>query len=102
VLVVDDEPQIVAVLEEMLGELAYATRSAGSGADALRLVREFQPDAVLLDLALPDMRGEVVLENLRRDHPGLPVVMITGTPTSTSPAARWRRARSTTWKSPSA
>jgi CheY-like chemotaxis protein len=78
VLVVDDEPQIVAVLGELLSELGYATRSAMTGPEALRLAAEFQPDAVLLDLALPDMRGELVLERLRRTTPNLPVIMVTG------------------------
>jgi len=78
VLVVDDEPQIVAVLADFLAELGYATRSAMTGPEALRLAAEFQPDAVLLDLALPDMRGEVVLQQLRRTNPHLPVIMVTG------------------------
>jgi DNA-binding NtrC family response regulator len=78
-LIVDDEPQIVSVLEEMLGEGGYITRAAETGPDALRLVPEFEPDVVLLDLALPGLRGEVVLERLRSTDPDLPVVIITGT-----------------------
>ena len=78
VLVVDDEPQIVAVLGELLAELGYATRCAMTGPEALRLVGEFQPDVVLLDLALPEMRGEAVLEQLYHSSPHLPVIMVTG------------------------
>lgn len=78
VLVVDDEPQIVAMLGELLAELGYATRIAMTGPDALRLVAEFQPDVVLLDVALPHMRGEVVLEQLHHTRPLLPVIMVTG------------------------
>jgi CheY-like chemotaxis protein len=62
----------------MLAVLGYATRSAVTGPDALRFVPEFQPDVVLLDLGLPDMPGDVVLERLRRADPRLPVVMVTG------------------------
>jgi DNA-binding response OmpR family regulator len=78
VLIVDDDPQIVEVLEELLAELGYDRQSAGTGPEALRLVPEFRPDVVLLDLGLPDMPGQVVLERLRGTDPGLPVVMLTG------------------------
>jgi CheY-like chemotaxis protein len=78
VMVVDDEPQIVAVLGELLAELGYATRSAMTGPEALRLVAEFQPDVVLLDLALPEIRGEIVLEQIHRTSPHVPVIMVTG------------------------
>jgi CheY-like chemotaxis protein len=78
VLIVEDDPQLVGVLAEMLAVLGYATRSAVAGPDALRFVPEFQPDVVLLDLGLPDMPGDVVLERLRRADPRLPVVMVTG------------------------
>jgi two-component system, OmpR family, response regulator len=49
VLIVEDDPQLVEVLAEMLAVLGYATRSAVTGPDALRFVPEFQPDVVLLD-----------------------------------------------------
>jgi DNA-binding response OmpR family regulator len=78
VLIVDDDPQIVKVLEELLAELGYDRQSAETGPEALRLVPEFRPDVVLLDLGLPDMPGQVVLERLRGTDPGLPVVMLTG------------------------
>jgi DNA-binding NtrC family response regulator len=78
VLVVDDEPPVGALLSDMLAHLGYTAQVARTGADALRLLADFRPDVVLLDLALPEMPGEVVLDRLRTIDPGLPVIMVTG------------------------
>jgi CheY-like chemotaxis protein len=77
ILVVDDEPQVGAMLRELLAELGYVVKTAVRGAEALQLVSVFQPDAVLLDLQMPGMSGVQVLEHLRRDYPDLPVVIVT-------------------------
>jgi DNA-binding response OmpR family regulator len=78
VLIVDDEPQVAAMLEHIVSMLGYVARVASTGPEALRLRLDFQPDAVLLDVTLPEMTGEVVLAQLRDADPRLPVVMITG------------------------
>lgn len=78
ILVVDDEPQVGEVLSDLLGEFGYVVKVAVRGAEALRIVPVFQPDAVLLDLQMPEMSGVEVLNHLRRDHPLLPVIMVTG------------------------
>ena len=76
-LVVDDEPHVAAMVREALVELGYVVRVAGRGAEALRLVPVFKPDVVLLDLMMPEMPGVEVLAHLHRDHPTLPVVILT-------------------------
>jgi DNA-binding NtrC family response regulator len=78
VLIVDDEPHVAEMLQETLAFLGYAVHVAVTGPDALRLHAEHRPDIVLLDLTLPDMPGETVLERLRCADPRLPVIMITG------------------------
>lgn len=78
VLVVEDEARVAAVLRDTLVDLGYTVKIAVNGAEALGLVSVYQPDAVLLDLAMPGMPGEVVLERLRQAHPHLPVVVVTG------------------------
>lgn len=77
VLSVDDDPGVASTLEEALGDLGYATRIAGTGPDALHLVPEFRLDVVLLDLAMPGMSGDGVLERLHQTDPDLPVIMVT-------------------------
>ena len=68
VLVVDDEPQIRAVLRAYLETEGFAVTDAATGADALRLTMDASdpPDLVLLDIGLPDLDGLDVLTTLRR------------------------------------
>jgi two-component system, NtrC family, C4-dicarboxylate transport response regulator DctD len=77
VLVVDDEPQVAAMLNDVLTALGYAVQVAGTGRDGISLVPEFGPDVVSLDLALPDLPGDLVLECLRASDPHIPVVIVT-------------------------
>jgi DNA-binding NtrC family response regulator len=78
VLIVEDEEQVAALLEDAVAEFGYGVRVAPTGVEALRLVPEFRPDVVLLDLALPEMSGDTVLQRLRQSDPHLPVIMVTG------------------------
>ncbi|MEJ1976807.1 MAG: response regulator transcription factor [Acetobacteraceae bacterium] len=65
VLVVDDEPQIHRFLKPVLEAAGYEALRADTAAEALRLAASRAPDAVLLDLGLPDMDGQAVLQRLR-------------------------------------
>jgi class 3 adenylate cyclase/CheY-like chemotaxis protein len=79
VLVVDDTPLNVKLLEDLLAFQGYEVETASNGEDALAMVRMRAPDLVLLDVLLPGMSGYDVCRALRAD-PGLtmlPVVMVT-------------------------
>ena len=78
VLVVEDEAEVAAVLCDALNDLGYAVALAVDGTEALRLVPLYRPDVVLLDLALPNMPGDIVLGQLRLADPNLPVIIVTG------------------------
>lgn len=65
VLVVDDEPNIVVSLEFLLGQAGYEVAVARDGHAALRMIGEFAPDLLLLDLMLPGIDGYEVLQALR-------------------------------------
>ncbi len=67
VLVVDDEPEIVALVAYHLAKAGYRVSTAASGADALDLARRERPALIVLDLMLPGMSGFDVLEQLRSD-----------------------------------
>src|SRR5512132_2277539 len=76
-LVVDDEPTLADVLTSMLTFEGWEARSALDGASAVRIAREFGPDAVVLDVMLPDLDGMQVLHRLRADNPAVCVLFLT-------------------------
>ncbi|HEY8120202.1 MAG TPA: sigma-54 dependent transcriptional regulator [Myxococcota bacterium] len=78
VLVVDDEAAIRRALSGILADEGYELTLAEDGERGLAAVRERAPDVVLLDIAMPGRDGTSVLEELRRSHPSLPVVMMSG------------------------
>jgi DNA-binding NtrC family response regulator len=93
VLVVDDEPQVREVLVELLADMGHDVTQAENGAAALTAVARSRPDAVCLDLWMDGMSGLEVLDHLIREHPGLPVVIVTADPfTDTMEDARARGA----------
>ena len=79
VLVVDDEPDIVALVVYHLAKAGYRVSTAGAGHDAIAIARRERPALVVLDLMLPGMSGFEVLEQLRADAStkGIAVLMLT-------------------------
>jgi two-component system, OmpR family, response regulator len=77
ILVVDDEPSLAELLSSVLRYEGWAVRTAASGADAVRIAREFRPDAVVLDIMLPDFSGLEVLRRLRAEVPQVCVLFLT-------------------------
>jgi PAS domain S-box-containing protein len=80
ILVVDDDPGVSSMVEALLDQLGYDVVSAGGGRAAVDIFRERheQIDAVLLDLTMPDLAGNVVLQELRFIRPAVPVVIMSG------------------------
>ncbi len=76
-LVVDDEPAIVTLLEYNLKQANFEVQSATNGVDALSMAENGHFDIVLLDLMLPQMSGEEVLKQLRMDRNDTPVILLT-------------------------
>ena len=68
VLVVDDERDTVVTLMALLAEEGYQVRGVYKGRDALDATRDFDPDAVVLDLAMPDLSGWEVARMIRRKY----------------------------------
>lgn len=77
VLVVDDEPNLTELLSMALRYEGWEVRTAGTGMAAVRAAREFGPDAVALDMMLPDFDGLEVLRRMRAHHPNIPVLFLT-------------------------
>src|SRR5512140_3082253 len=77
VLVVDDEHLIRWSLEQNLKKQGYEVLTAGNGEDALKMVRDEQPDLVLLDIQLPGITGLEVLEKIKEIDEDIIVIMVT-------------------------
>ena len=77
-LVVDDEEEITAVLQEHFRACGYTVDVAHNGPAALRMALARRPDAVLLDVTMPGPDGSEVLARLRALDPTVAVVMLTG------------------------
>lgn len=75
VLIVDDDPAIREVLGAYLRQEGYAVAEAADGLEALEKIP--QANLVVLDLMLPRLPGWEVARELRRDHPDLPILMLT-------------------------
>ncbi|MCW2594571.1 MAG: two-component system, OmpR family, response regulator [Pseudonocardiales bacterium] len=77
VLVVDDEASLAAVLAKMLRFEGWHTRVANDGMSAVSACRQFEPDAVILDVMLPDIDGFEVLRRIRATNPHVCVLFLT-------------------------
>jgi two-component system KDP operon response regulator KdpE len=65
ILIVDDEPQILRFLRTSLPAHGYECVEAGTGSEAIRVFAKDRPDAIILDLGLPDQDGFAVIETIR-------------------------------------
>ncbi len=78
VLIVDDEPNIRRMLASLLRAEGFEVAEAGSGQAGLTAVREEEPDAVLMDLAMPGGTGLEALPSFLEAAPELPIIMMSG------------------------
>lgn len=77
IVVVEDDDDLSTYLQQLLTSKRYTVFPAKTGAQALQLINEVQPSLVLLDLTLPDIRGEVICQEIKKLFPKLPVIMVT-------------------------
>ena len=81
ILIVDDEPFLITVLKDQLEKLdGYKIVSTSTGTEAIKLAKKRLPDAIILDMGLPDMDGLQVVSSLKADERTgkIPVIMCTG------------------------
>lgn len=79
ILVVEDDPDQIALLEFNLKREGFSVGTARDGIEALKKARSIRPDLILLDLLLPEMDGLAVCEILRRgpDTASVPIIILT-------------------------
>lgn len=79
ILIVDDQPEVVAVLKRQMHRKGYSVRTAGDAFEASAALAACHPRVILLDLMMPNIDGAAFLKRLREEHsPGaLPVIIVT-------------------------
>ncbi|HEV8228880.1 MAG TPA: response regulator [Candidatus Limnocylindria bacterium] len=89
ILLVDDRPANLRLLEAVLSPYGYSISTASSGEDALRLIADQPPDLIQLDVVMPGMKGYEVCRRIRADAAlrSLPIVMVTSNPQQDKVAA---------------
>ena len=78
VLVVDDEPEILHAMEGLLEYLGYRPAFASSGKEGLKKYMQMKPDAVLMDINMPEMDGVACIEEIFKFDPAASISIISG------------------------
>src|SRR5947209_16705859 len=78
ILVVDDSPEIRTLFRRILQDAGYLVSEAGSGREAIRLVRDRFFDVLIVDLSMPEMDGFEVLRAIRSELPNIKVLVVSG------------------------
>lgn len=78
ILVVDDDPMIVEMLEQMLSGAGHSVTGATDGWDAMKRFRPDEHDLVITDVCMPRVDGVDILRVLRREAPDVPVLVMSG------------------------
>ena len=77
ILTVDDEPSLIELLSMAMRYEGWDVHTAASGGEAVRVARETHPDALVLDMMLPDFDGMEVMRRIRAEQPDVPVIFLT-------------------------
>ena len=77
ILTVDDESSLTELLSMAMRYEGWDVSTAGSGLSAVKTAREVRPDAIVLDMMLPDFDGLEVMRRIRSEQPDIPVLFLT-------------------------
>ena len=77
-LIIEDDKNLQKYLQDLLIGEGYSVKVLGDGIKALEIIENIHPDLVVLDLGLPMVKGESVCKDVKKDYPGLPVIILTG------------------------
>ena len=88
ILVCDEDASVRRMVARVLETAGYTAVLASAGSEAVTAVRDVRPDLLLLDLNAPGSQGWDVLDQIHKDYPDLPIVLITGWPNLSAQAAQ--------------
>ncbi|MBN2706388.1 MAG: sigma-54-dependent Fis family transcriptional regulator, partial [Deltaproteobacteria bacterium] len=78
ILIIDDEPAIRQSMSDIFQDEGYSVSCAEDGENALSLLEKETPDLIFLDIWLPDSDGLKLLPGFKKEHPQVPIIMISG------------------------
>jgi YesN/AraC family two-component response regulator len=78
ILVVDDEPVILRLLQDTLEDAGYSVTTANNGRKATRLIQENSFDLIITDIIMPELEGIGLIRNTQRDFPEIKIIAISG------------------------
>jgi YesN/AraC family two-component response regulator len=78
ILVIDDDPSILAMLKRMLEKAGYEVNIASNGKEGLEMIECCLPDLLITDIVMPEKEGLELIFYLRKKNPGLKIVAISG------------------------
>ncbi len=78
ILLIDDDFQIRLMLRMTFEEAGYEVEDAPNGKEGITRCATFQPDVIITDIIMPEMDGTEAIMKLRRDHPDVPIIAISG------------------------
>lgn len=77
-LIIEDDKNLQEYLKELFVEEGFSVKSLDDGTKAIETIDKIEPDLVILDLGLPLVQGESVLIQIKKERPGLPILVLTG------------------------
>jgi len=75
-LIIDDSTVNNIILQSLLEDMGYEVNTALNAEDALKIINEFSPDLILLDLMMPEVSGFDLLKRFRKEQVNIPVVIV--------------------------
>lgn len=78
ILIIDDEPEVRDFLVAALARAGYDAQAVANGREGVHQCRRVDVDLVITDLVMPEQEGLETIIELQREHPGLPVIAISG------------------------
>lgn len=82
IMVIEDDENIRVFLTDFLTEKGYKVKAYNEGLPALEFIKKMPPDLIILDLGLPKMTGESVCKEIKKNHPEIPVIILTAKDTT--------------------
>ena len=77
ILIVDDEPQIVSSVSDVLGSFGFETISSTDATEGYKMAQEKSPDLIILDWMMPNYNGLQFTEDLRKEGYDIPILFLT-------------------------